>query len=81
MSLILSSQKTQSFLFLMGSYFLMDSSIDMNVGMFWETSVGFLKSLISHVLPKYNIMSVWMLKVAQNQGLLKNRGAVVASFL
>ena len=59
----------------------MDGSIDMNVDIFWETSVGFLKRVVSQVFLKYDIMSMWMLKVAQNQGLLKNRQAVLASFL
>ena len=49
----------------------MDSSIDMNVDIFWETSVGFLKRVVSQVFLKYDIMSMWMLKVAQNQGPLK----------
>ena len=32
----------------------MDSSIDMNVDVFWETSVGFLKSMILKLFPKYS---------------------------
>ena len=30
----------------------MCSSIDMNVGVFWETSVGFLKSAVLQLFPK-----------------------------
>ena len=32
----------------------MGVSIDMNIGMFWETSVGFLKSVVLEHLPKYS---------------------------
>ena len=31
----------------------MVGSIDMNIGAFWETSVGFLKSIDSQLFPKY----------------------------
>ena len=30
----------------------MGASIDMNVGDFWETSVGFLKSVVPEIYPK-----------------------------
>ena len=36
-------QKPQMFHFLKGRYFVMGSSIDMNVGVFRQTSVGFLR--------------------------------------
>ena len=46
--------------------------VDMNIGVFWETSAGFLKSFLSQPFPKYpEIMSIWMFKVAQNQEQLK----------
>ena len=32
----------------------MSGPIDMNVGVFWETSVGFLKSVVSQLFPKYS---------------------------
>ena len=31
----------------------MGGPINMNVGTFWETSVGFLKSVIFQLIPKY----------------------------
>ena len=31
----------------------MGASIDMNVGVFWETSMGFLKNVVLHLFPKY----------------------------
>ena len=32
----------------------MGSPIDMNVDVFWETSVGFLKSVVLQLFPKYS---------------------------
>ena len=32
----------------------MGCPIDMNVGVFWETSVGFVKSVDLQLFPKYN---------------------------
>ena len=32
----------------------MGDSIDVNVGLFWETSVGFLKNLALQLFPKYS---------------------------
>ena len=46
-------KKTQIFLFLKGPYFVMSGSIDKNSDMFWETSVGFLKSVVLQLFPKY----------------------------
>ena len=37
--------KVHIFNFLKGRYFVMIGTIDMNVGVFWETSLGFLKVL------------------------------------
>ena len=39
-------------MYLKGRYFVMGGPIDMNVGVFWETSVGFLKSAVLQLLPK-----------------------------
>ena len=39
-------KKHKFFIFLKGSYFVMSDHIDMKVGVFWETSVGFLKSVV-----------------------------------
>ena len=36
----------------------MGSAIDMNVDVFWETSVGFLKSVILQLFPKYSQSNV-----------------------
>ena len=41
-------------IFLKGRYFVMEASIDMNVGVFWETSVGFLKSVVLQLFPRYS---------------------------
>ena len=32
----------------------MGGPTDMNVGVFWETAVGFLKSVVLQLFPKYN---------------------------
>ena len=32
----------------------MGDPIEMNVGVFWETSGGFLKSVVLQLFPKYN---------------------------
>ena len=32
----------------------MGSPIDMNVDVFWETSVGFLRSVVLQLFPKYS---------------------------
>ena len=50
------AKKTQIFLFifLKSRYFIMGGIIDMNFGMFWETSVGFLKSVVLQFFPKYS---------------------------
>ena len=47
-------KKHKFFIFLKGCYFVMGSPIDMNVDVFWETSVGFLKSVVLQLFPKYS---------------------------
>ena len=47
-------KKHKFFIFLKGRYFVMGSPIDMNDGVFWETSVSFLKSVVLQLFPKYN---------------------------
>ena len=32
----------------------MGSPIDMNIGLFWEASVGFLKSVVLQLFPRYS---------------------------
>ena len=69
-SLILKKKppKEHKFLiFLKGRYFVMGGSIDMNVGAFWETSVGFKKSVILQLL----LESIWMSKVGRNSTAFK----------
>ena len=44
----------------------MGDSIDMNVGVFWETSEGFSQN-------KAKVMLIWMSKVGENSTALKNR--------
>ena len=46
-------KKHKFFIFLKSRYFVMGASIDINVGLFWETSVGFLKSVVLQLFPKY----------------------------
>ena len=41
-------------MFLRGDYFVMCGPIDMNVEVFWETSVAFLECLILQLFPKYS---------------------------
>ena len=50
--------KHNFFIFLKTHYFVMGGSIDMNVGVFWETSVGFLKSLVLQLFLKYSQSNV-----------------------
>ena len=51
----------------------MGGSIDMNVGVFWET-VGFLKSVILHLFPNVaKAMLIWMSKVDQNSEALEKK--------
>ena len=38
----------------------MGSPIDMNVDVFWETSVGFLKSVVLQLFPKYSQSNINM---------------------
>ena len=43
-------KKTQfSIFFLMGCYFVMVGFIDINIGVFLDTSAGFLKSVVSKI--------------------------------
>ena len=51
-------KKRKFFIFLKGRFFVMGGPIDMNVGVFWETSVGFLKSVVSQLFPKYSQSNV-----------------------
>ena len=50
----------------------MGGPIDIDVDVFWETSVGFLKSVVLQLFPKY-IQSyiIWMSKVGQNSTAFK----------
>ena len=48
-------------------YFVMGSPIDMSIDVFWETSVGFLKSVVLKLFPKYSQSNVNLnVKVGQN---------------
>ena len=50
---------THKFLILLkGRYYLMGGHIDINVGVFWEASVGFLKSVVLQLFPKYSQSNV-----------------------
>ena len=45
-------------MFLKACYFAMDGPTDMNIDVFWETSVGFLKSVILQLFPKHSQSNV-----------------------
>ena len=47
----------------------MDGSIDMNIGMFWGTSVGFLKSVVCQFLPNIAKVMQSICKVKPKLGL------------
>ena len=47
-------KKHKFFIFLKSRYFVIGGSINMNVGMFWETSAGFPKSAVLQLFPKYS---------------------------
>ena len=47
-------KKHKLLIFLKSRYFVTSGSIDMNVGVFWETSVGFLKIVVVQLFPKYS---------------------------
>ena len=46
--------KHNFFIFLKERYFVMSGPIDMNFGVFLETSVSFLKSVVLQLFPKYS---------------------------
>ena len=47
-------KKHKFFIFLKGRYFVIGGTILMDVGAFWETYVGSLKSVVLQLFPKYN---------------------------
>ena len=55
----------------------MGDPIDMNVGMFWETSLGFCN--FSKKIAES--MAIWMSKVDQNSTAFKNRLVVLVLFI
>ena len=48
------TKKHKFFVFLKSCYFVISSPINIDVGVFWETYVGFLKSVVLQLLPKYS---------------------------
>ena len=59
-------------------YFVMGGSIDTNVDVFWETSVGFLKIVVLKLFPKYNHSYVNLnVKMGKIQLPLKSRQVVI----
>ena len=46
------AKKHKFFISLKSRYFVMGGPIDLNVGLFWETSAGFL-SIVLQLCPKY----------------------------
>ena len=52
-------KKYKLFIFLKRRYYVMGGPIDTNVGVFRETSVGFLKSVVLQLLPKYSQSNVF----------------------
>ena len=57
------AKKTQIFHIFKGPLFRNEWPIDMNFGVFWETSMGFLKSVVLQLFPRYSQSNV---KVGQN---------------
>ena len=48
-------KKHKKFIFFFkGRYFLMGASIDMNGGVLWETSVGFLENVVWQLFPNFS---------------------------
>ena len=45
-------KKHKFLIFLKGRYFVIGDSIDMNIGVFWENSVGLLKSVVVQLFSK-----------------------------
>ena len=45
-------KRLKFFIFLKGRYFVKAGSIDMNVCVFWETCVTFLKNVVLQLFPK-----------------------------
>ena len=67
-------KKYKFFIFLKSLYLVTGGSIDMNFGVFWETSVGFLKSVVLQLFQNIvKLMLIWMSKVGQNSAALENR--------
>ena len=63
-------------------YVVLDDPIDVNVGVFWETSVGFLKSVVLQLFPKCSQSYVNLdVKMGQNWTTLKNRQVVLLFFI
>ena len=55
----------------------MRDPIDMNVGMFWEDSLGF-RSFSKKIAKS---IAIWMWKVDQNSTAFKNRRVVLVLFI
>ena len=61
---------------------VLNDPIDMNVGVFWETSVGFLKSVVLQLFPKYSQSYANLdVKMDQNWTTLKKRLVVLLFFM
>ena len=67
------TKKHRFFIFLKGGYLVIGGPIDMNFGVFLETPVDLLKSVVLQLFPKYiaKVMSIWMSKVGQNSTAFK----------
>ena len=66
------AKKHRFFIFLKSRCFVMGGPIDMNAGVFRETSVGFLKSVVLQLFPKYSQINVNLMpKVGQNSTAFK----------
>ena len=67
-------KKCKFFNFENDRYFVMGDSIDMNDGIFWETSVGFLKSVVLQLFQNIaKVKLILLSKVSQNLTAFKNR--------
>ena len=74
------SKQAENFHFLKCHYFVIGGPIDMNVGVFWENFLSFLKIAVLQRFPKIaKFVPIWMKKLGQSLMALKN-GRVVLVF-
>ena len=70
-------------MFLRDCYFVMDSPVDINIDVFWETSVDFIKRVVLQLFPKYSqsYVNLNVKKYSKIQLPLKCRRVVLAFYI